>query len=174
MTPQRQGFHLRHGSGGRIGGRVRIERDPAFWTAIAAHPAVALMLRGVDPARVGALAARREFLPMATEHGGFLLQRRDDLGFAWELHTLFTPEGWGREAVVAGIEALGLLFGSNARLISTLEVKGNPRSRPWKGFGFAEAGEWAETPMGELRLWILTKTAWAESRAAKRRAQCLH
>lgn len=153
---------------------IRIERDPDFWAAIAAHPAVAAVLRGVDPGAVGVLAGRRDFLPIAAEHGGFLLQRRDDLGFAWELHTLFTPEGWGREAVVAGIEALGLMFGSNASLISTFEVKTNPRSRPWKGLGFSPAGDWARTPMGELRLWILTKSSWTESRAAKRRAQCLH
>jgi len=153
---------------------IRIERDPLFWTAVAAHPSVAPMLHGADPALIGALATRRVFLPIAAEHGGFLLQRRDDLGFAWELHTLFTPEGWGREAAVAGIEALGLMFGSNACLISTFEVKANPRSRPWKAFGFAPAGDWAPTPVGELRLWILTKAAWAESRAAKRRATCLH
>ncbi|MDB5483466.1 MAG: hypothetical protein JWO83_4519 [Caulobacteraceae bacterium] len=132
------------------------------------------MLQGVEPALIGALAARREFMPIAAEHGGFLLQRRDDLGFAWELHTLFTPEGWGREAIVAGIEALGLMFGSNAGLISTFEVKTNPRSRPWKGFGFAPAGDWTPTPVGELRLWILTKSTWGESRVAKRRAACLH
>ena len=153
---------------------IRIERDPLFWAGVAAHPSVTPMLQGVDPARIGALVARREFLPIAAEHGGFLLHRRDDLGFAWELHTLFTPEGWGREAVVAGIEALSLMFGSNASLISTFEVKANPRSRPWKAFGFAPAGDWASTPVGELRLWILTKAAWAESRAATRRATCLH
>jgi hypothetical protein len=157
-------------------GRIRVERDPAFWTAIAAHPAVALQLRGMDPASVGALAVRRDFIPLAAEHGGFLLQRRDEaFGFAWELHTLFTPEGWGRAAVVAGVEALGLMFGGQACLISTLEVKSNPRSRPWKGFGFVPAGEdWTETEFGELRLWLLTKSAWLDSRTAKRRAQCLH
>ena len=153
---------------------IRIDRDPAFWTAVASHPSVAPMLQGADPALVGALASRPDFLPIAAEHGGFLLQRRDDLGFAWELHTLFTPEGWGREAVVAGIEALGLMFGSNACLISTFEVTANPRSRPWKGFGFTPAGEAVQTPLGELKLWILTKAAWSESRTAKRRAACLH
>lgn len=153
---------------------IRIERDPAFWTAIAEHPSVTPMLRGAAPAAIGALARRRDFLPLAAEHGGFLLQRRDELGFAWELHTLFTPEGWGREAVLAGVEGLALMFGSTCRLIWTLEVKANPRSRPWKGLGFVQAGDWAETPLGELRPWILTKSSWAESRAAKRRAQCLH
>jgi len=53
-------------------------------------------------------------------------------------------------------------------------VKANPRSRPWKSFGFQPAGAWTETAVGALRLWILTKAAWAESRAAKRRARCLH
>ena len=153
---------------------IRIERDPAFWTAVAEHPAVRSKLAGVSPAAIGSLASRREFLPIAAEHGGFLLQRRDELGFAWELHTLFTPQGWGREAVVAGIEALGLMFGADACLISTFEMKDNPHSRPWKGLGFAPAGDWRRTPVGELRLWILTKAAWAESRAAKRRATCLH
>ena len=154
---------------------IRIERDPAFWTAVASHPAVAPQLRGAEPASIGLLAGRRDFVPLAAEHGGFLLQRRDEaFGFAWELHTLFTPEGWGRETVIAGVEALGLMFGGQACLISTLEVRSNPRSRPWKGFGFAPAGDWAGTPVGELRLWILTKSAWGESRAAKRRATCLH
>lgn len=153
---------------------IRVERDPAFWTAVAAHPDLAGLLGGLDPERVGRLATRPEFLPLAAGHGGFLLQRRDELGFTWELHTLFTPGGRGREAVLAGVEALDLLFGSHACLISTCEVRANPRSRPWKGFGFQAAGGWAETPVGALRLWILTKAAWAESRAAKRRATCLH
>jgi hypothetical protein len=148
---------------------MRVERDPAFWTAVAAHPAVAPTLAGGDPAAVGALAARADILPLAAEHGGFLLQRRDELGFAWELHTLFTPEGRGREAVESGVEGLTLMFGAQACLITTLEVKGNPRSRPWRGFGFAPAGDWSASPVGEVRLWILTKAAWLESPAAQRR-----
>ena len=151
---------------------IRVERDPAFWTAVAGHPQVAPTLGGVDPAAIGALARHAAFVPLAAAHGGFLLQRRDELGFCWELHTLFTPEGWGREAVRAALAALELMFGSRASLITTLEVRANPRSRPWTRLGFAPAGAWTATEAGELRPWILTKTAWLDRRAIQRRGPC--
>ncbi len=153
---------------------LRIERDPAWWTAIAAHPRVAPFMGGIDPALVGALAARPEFIPLASANGGFLLHRRDEFGLVWELHTLFTPEGWGREAVTAGIEGLNLMFGANARVIVTLETQANPRSRPWRRFGFEPAGPYAATPMGEFRPWVLTQAAWVESRAAAARRRVLN
>lgn len=146
---------------------IRVERDPAFWTAVAAHPAVAPMLRGGSPDLIGALAARAGVLPLAAEHGGFLFVRADALGFTCELHTLFTPEGWGREALTAGIEALGAVWACGFCLITTFEARDNPRSRPPKTFGFARAGDWRETPFGELRPWALTRVAWDASPARR-------
>jgi hypothetical protein len=154
---------------------IRIERDPAFWSAIAGHPEVSRRLGGIDPAMVARLASAPGFVPLASTHGGFLFQRRDELGFAFELHTLFTPEGWGREVFTAGTEALILMFGSPCQLITTLELKRNDKSRPPRTFGFEPAGEFSETPFGEARLWVLTRTAWQASPAAQRKAKtCLH
>jgi hypothetical protein len=164
MIPLRQGY----------GGRVRIERDPAFWTAVAAHPALRVMMGDADPALIGALAGRENVLPLASDHGGYLFIRQDALGFVAELHSLFTPEGWGREALIAGIEALGAVWLLGFQTVVTLEMRDNPRSRPPKSFGFVQAGDWREGPFGAARQWILTRAAWEASPTAKRRAKCLH
>ncbi len=155
--------------------RIRVERDPAFWTAVAGHPALSGMIGHVNPAVIGALAVRPHVLPLAARHGGFLFIRQDHLGMVCELHTLFTPEGWGREAWAAGIEALGAVWLLNYQLITTLEMRANARSQPPRSFGFQRAGDWRETPHGEARTWILTRDGWNASPAAKRRrARCLH
>ncbi len=148
---------------------IRVERDPAFWTGVAGHPALAGALMGISPEAVGAIAGRTEVLPIAARHGGFLFARSDPLGFIAELHTLFTPEGWGREALMAGKEAIGLVWLSGFSLVTTFEVETNPNSRPPKTFGFTRAGDWRETPFGNLRLWTLSRAAWAASPAAQRR-----
>ena len=152
---------------------LRIERDPAFWTNVARHPAVRGALLGLAPERIGALAGRADMLPLAAEHGGFLFARADAMGFVAELHTLFTPEGWGREVMLAGVEAVNALWLAGYQLLTTFEMKDNPRSRPPRTFGFARAGDWRATPIGEARLWVLTRAAWIDSPAAKRRARCL-
>ena len=153
---------------------IRIERDPAFWSEVARHPALRSMLGEADPEMIGALALREGVLPLAAEHGGFLFIRQDMLGFVCELHTLFTPEGWGREVLTAGIEALGAIWLLGFSTIVTLEMRQNPRSQPPRSFGFVQAGDWREAMIGEARMWILTKAAWEASPAAKRRAKCLH
>ena len=151
---------------------IRIERDPAFWTRIAAHPEVAPLLMGLPAETVGALATRRDMLPIAGIHGGFMFGRLDALGFVCELHTLFTPEGWGREAMVAGVQALGVVWALGYQAILTFETSTNPKSRPPRTFGFVQAAEWRVTPLGELRLWTLTRSGWDASPI--RRLKCLH
>ncbi|MHB8529189.1 MAG: hypothetical protein ACYC8V_06720 [Caulobacteraceae bacterium] len=147
---------------------IRIERDPAWWSTIAAHPAVAGAIHGLTPAAIGELATRPGMIPMAAEHGGFLFAAMDGFGFIAELHTLFTPEGWGREAMEAGREALQLLFSGPCQAVATYEVEANRRSRPPVSFGFTRAGEFRETAFGSLRLWILTRGAWEASPAHER------
>ncbi len=139
---------------------VRVERDPVWWTAIASHPALAGALHGVSAETIGQIAAMPSMLPLAAEHGGFMFGAMDGFGFVRELHTLFTPEGWGREAITAGVEALEILFGGPCQAVVTYEVAENHRSRPPKRFGFVVAGEFAETSFGSLRLWMLTRLAW--------------
>ncbi|HEV7159023.1 MAG TPA: hypothetical protein VGN38_11760 [Caulobacteraceae bacterium] len=143
---------------------IRIERDPAFWSGIAGHPAVRERLFGIAPERIGAFAVGPGVIPLAAEHGGYLFARRDELGLHCELHSLFTPEGWGREVVRAGLLALGFVFGeAGFTLITTLEVAGNPRSKPPARVGFIPCGDFFERPLGSFRLWALTKAAWQAS-----------
>jgi hypothetical protein len=153
---------------------IRIERDPAWWAAVAGHPALRAMMGGADPALIGALAGREGVLPLAAAHGGFLFIRQDALGLVAELHTLFTPEGWGREAFAAGVEALGAVWLLGFQAVVTLEMRDNPRGRPPRSFGFARCGDWRAVPTGEGRLWMLTTSAWETSPAARRRATCPH
>jgi hypothetical protein len=153
---------------------IRIERDPGFWTRVASDPAVAVALGGMAPEAVGAWAQRAEVLPLASEHGGFLLTRLDPLGMVAELHTLFTPEGWGREVVLAGIEAIGAVWTCGFQTIVTLEMRANPRSRPARTFGFQRCGDWKASPWGDARQWLVTRESWNASAAAQRRVRVLN
>jgi hypothetical protein len=149
---------------------IRVERDVGWWAAVASHPAVRETLGGMDPLKLAKVAAAPDVLPLASEHGGFLFVKLDPLGFVAELHTLFTPEGWGREALTAGIEAINAIWVCGYQAITTFEVRANARSRPPVSFGFAQAGEWKDSPIGEIRLWVLTAAAWAASPGMKRRS----
>jgi hypothetical protein len=152
---------------------VRIERDGAWWARVAAHEAVAAHI-GVSPAEVALFACDQRVVPLAAEHGGFLFRNLDGLGFVFELHTLFTPEGWGREVAAASHEAFRLMFGGRTSAIVTHEQRDWWRSVPPKSHGWTLAGDWRETPVGELRMWILTLSAWAASPAVKRSARRCH
>lgn len=146
---------------------IRIERDPAWWSEIAAHPALEGLVMGLTPAEIGRAALRPTLLPLASENGGFFFGRMDGPGLVLELHTLFRPAGWGREAAAAGREALTWVF-REAQVVVTHEVAANPLSRPPRSFGFALAGDWRETNLGALRAWVLTKAGWEASPAGRR------
>jgi hypothetical protein len=143
---------------------IREDRDPAFWTSVLAHPALEHMRHGQDPSII-TLALDRA-LCLRAEHGGFLFFPADSFGLTLELHTLFTPEGWGREALEALREAIDLVFG-RADLVITHETP-HPQSRPPKTFRFAPMGEFRTTPHGRYRLWSLTRDAWLGSPARRR------
>ena len=150
---------------------LRVERDPAFWAEIASHPMVCEGLRGVPAEAIGRLALDERIIPLAAEHGGFLIQRLDPLGFVAELHTLFTPEGWGREAHDAGGRMAEAVFACGFRVIVTFETE-HPRSRPPRSSGFVPAGDWRESQVGRLRQWLLTEAAWQASPMFRRRERC--
>lgn len=149
---------------------IRIERDPAFWARIAGHPEVAphvTMGREVDwAASVGSDLVT----PLAAEHGGFLFVRLDGVGRVQELHTMFTPEGWGREVLMALKHAVERIFADGAQLITTYEVEGHWRSQPPKTFRFMPCGDFAPIPGGEFRIrtWCLPWAAWEASPARRR------
>lgn len=140
------------------------DRDPDFWVRIASHPSLAHLLGGQDPALIANLPAGA--VPLRAEHGGFIFLPADSFGRVYELHTLFTPEGWGREAFQAAREAFDLIF-DRADLVITHETA-HPQSRPPKTFRFVRLGEHQATPYGALRLWMLTRDAWLTSPARSR------
>jgi hypothetical protein len=153
---------------------IREERDPAFWTAVYEHPDVkphVCLGRAVD---LAPLLAHERVLPFRADHGGFLFVQLDGLGRVHELHTMFTPEGWGREALIAAKHAFAEVFARGGQIVTTYEVRGNPRSQPPLSFRFERAGEFARCDAleADLRSWVLTRNAW-EASPARRRMQCL-
>jgi hypothetical protein len=149
---------------------IREERDPAFWDAVARHPEVAPhVFLGTGPIKLAEIVAHPSVLPLASEHGGFIFCRLDSLGRVWELHTLYTPEGWGREVLGALKAAVSRVL-TEGQLITTYSVEGWWRSRPPKSFGFQQAGDYRAVPSigAALSTWVLTKAAWEQSPAHRR------
>ena len=140
------------------------DRDPAFWVRVASHPALAHTLGGYEPELIALLPERA--IALRAEHGGFIFLPADSFGRAYELHTLFTPEGWGREAFEAARQAFDLIF-ARADLVITHETD-HPQSRPPRTFRFVRIGDRQETAHGPVRLWMLTREAWMSSPARSR------
>ena len=150
---------------------IREERDPAFWSAIANHPMVrpAIIVSGELP-DMAKMVSDPKVWPLASEHGGFLFFQRDALAQVFELHTLYSPEGWGREVTDAAHQAFPLLFLRGAQIVFTVEVRTNQRSRPPLSHGWRAAGPFAFAAelAAEVRAWVLTQAAWEASPARRR------
>jgi hypothetical protein len=151
---------------------IRDERQAGFWIGISEHPQVKATTQ-LEPADWAAFLTRPDVRPYASSHGGHLFAAMDSLGRSWELHSLFTPEGWGREVNWALKEALKAL--GDWDVIVTHEVAGVWRSRPPLSYRFRPAGRFHGSWLGELRTWILTREAWESSPARARWSRrCLH
>lgn len=152
---------------------IRIERDRVWWQRIACHPEVYDAIGGA--AGVSSLlwaVGQPGVMPIADDHGGYVFA--EIRPGVLELHSLFTPEGWGREAMRAGNHALGFVFSRGAGCVITYEIEGNPRSRPPKRAGFASQGAWVEGALGQMRMWILTADAWGASPFSRGDSCLLH
>lgn len=144
---------------------IRVERDPAFWRGILAHPEVRHVMRGIDPAAaLDAILSNTTVIPVASEHGGYLFVQMDPLGRVYDLHAAYTPEGRGREANEALKAALDLV---QADVVIAFETD-DAQSRPPLSFGFRAAGLADETPLGLVRTWVLTREAWEASKVRAR------
>ena len=153
---------------------IREDRDLAFWTAVYEHPKIKPHVSLGQDINLADLLANEWVLPLRAEHGGFFFVRLDGLGRVYELHTLFTPEGWGREVLLALKAAVEHVFQAGAQVITTYDVEGYWRSKPPKTFRFEPAGDFAATELGpRLRSWVLTRNAWEASPARQRMASCL-
>lgn len=146
---------------------IREERNAAFWERIASHPACAVSLMGIEPQHFAAEAVVEPLLPLASEHGGFVFVPRDAYSRVVELHTLYTPEGWGREAALAGKLALQVVF-ERFDLVITFERTDDWRTRPPKSFGFRPCGEPFEFGGVQWRTWSVSREAWRLSPAYQR------
>ena len=146
---------------------IREERSPAWWQAIADHPEVARHVGGT-PGALSAMVQSNAVLPLAADNGGFLFVQLDALGRVYELHTLFLPKAWGSEVVQAAHEAFQVVFAS-AQVVTTFEQEAWWRSRPPRSHGWKEAGDFAPSPIGPLKTWVLTLDAWRSSPAVRRR-----
>jgi hypothetical protein len=144
---------------------IREERDPDFWRGVADHPQVSHIKFGL-PFDIGQLVEHDSVTPLASENGGFLFCRLDGLGRVFELHTLFKPEGWGREVSGAAKEAFAAMFAKGARVITTYEVEG--WTAPPLSFGWRAVGGFDASDFGQVRTWVLTLDAWETSPARRR------
>lgn len=149
---------------------ICINRDPAFWDAVASHPEVAPhMLFDIERSFEDILSLQ-SVTPIGSRHGGFIVVRLDHPGRVYEVHTLFTPAGWGKEVATAAREALTFMFSAGgADLLTTLEVEGNWRSAPPRSFGWTECGDFKPFALGRAaKLWSITSKAWFGSPVRKR------
>jgi hypothetical protein len=149
---------------------IREDRDLSFWREVSEHPAVKPHVSLGKAFDIAPMVQSPKVTPLRAENGGFLFVRLDGLGRVYELHTMFKPEGWGREVLLALKAAVAEMFHRGAHLITTYEVEGNWRSQPPKTFRFEPAGEFAHSDEfnASFRTWLLTKSAWEGSPAAKR------
>jgi hypothetical protein len=145
---------------------IREERDPAFWEAVAACPEVARAAVLEAAHSLADIVAHPWVTPLAATHGGYLFCRLDGVGHVWELHSMFTARGHGREAMFAAVAAFDRMFAGPMQVLTTYEVAVNPRSRPPARFGFVPAGGF-QGPHG-LKSWVLTRDAWMRSPGRER------
>lgn len=144
---------------------IRLERSPEFWRDLIDHPAVSHVKMG-QPFAVEEIVGLEGVTPLATDHGGFLFIRLDGLSRVFELHTMFKPEGRGRDLTTAAKEAFSRMFDGGARIITTYEVEG--WTAPPLSFGWRSVGAFEPTDHGPIRTWVLTLEAWESSPAHRR------
>lgn len=146
------------------------ERDLAFWQMIADHPEVKRRVSLGKDLQLDLVVMHPSVKPLASENGGFLFCRLDGLGRVYELHTMYTPAGWGREVAEASREAFNRVFNEGAQIVVTYEVKDWWRSRPPLSHGWKKAGEFlfSESLATEVRSWVLTRDAWVQSPVGRR------
>lgn len=139
-------------------------RDASWWEGIAAHPQVAPhVFMGLPAVSLAPLVEPVASYPMASINGGLIFAPLDNLGFVYELHTLYKPEGWGREVHAHAKECFREMM-EGASIIVTHEQEGSAHTRPPLSFGWRTSSGFREVGLPKrLRMWVLTKEAWQSS-----------
>ena len=150
-----------------------INRDASFWDAVAQHPEVApFVFMGREAGSLAGLVENEGCLPLASESGGLLFVKMDLVGLVRELHTMYRPEGWGREVAENAPLFMNEAF-NHCSLITTHEQEGRWRTRPPRSHGWKPAGGYMDCGFDyKLRLWILPQEAWLASAVGRRFNTC--
>lgn len=137
---------------------IEPNRDVEFWEDVANHPAVSPhVFMGLDPVSLAPLILMDRCVPLASENGGLIFAPLDPHGMIYELHTLYRPEGWGREVAGFAKHCFDQMFLA-ASLIVTHEQEGSKHTRPPLSYGWKSCGEYCYTELPKrLRLWSLTR-----------------
>lgn len=146
-----------------------INRSPEFWDGVAFHEEVApFVFMGGEKQSLYSLVDDVRNVPFASENGGVLFVKTDHLGSIYEMHTMFTPAGWGREVAVTGAQALHNIF-ETAVMVFTYEQEGHWRSRPPKAHRWKSSGEFVDHGFSKrLKMWYLTRDDWLSSPVGKK------
>ena len=115
------------------------QADPAHLNAVFNDPDVLpyVVFDGIERIDLTKLMSSDANIALATEHGGFIFVPQQPA--IYHLHTAFRPEGRGRHAYRAAIEAAEWMFTRTDCLeILTVTPDDNPRARPFSGMGFVE------------------------------------
>lgn len=149
-----------------------IERDYLFWDSVASHEAVAPhIFMGTEPFSLKEMVQRTTTLPLRSEHGGVLLVGLDGFGLVREMHTMYTPEGWGREVARNGKLFMVEAF-RTTEVLFTHEQEDNWRSRPPKSHGWVSVGDLKSVGLSKrLRLWMLTRDNFYSSPVGRKLCQ---
>lgn len=144
---------------------LEVNRSIDFWTKIVEHPSVGASLGMTTQEFINCVTHPR-VTPLASENGGYLVI---DLGIGLiaEFHAVFTELGWGREVFNTGCELVERVF-KDHDILTTYEIAENRNSRPPLSFGFKSENRWINTFNGDLKLWYLTKSRWADSPVYRR------
>lgn len=147
---------------------ITLDASPEFWRGVVSHPEVKPFVTLGHDVDIGPFVSDPRVTCLRSMHGGYLFLNLDGLGRVFDLHAMFTPAGWGREASSTLKAALTRMFAWGAQVITSLEPIQNPHSRPPLSFGFRPAGDFALTSGLYLRSWVLTRAAWEQSPAHRR------
>jgi len=136
--------------------------DATFLNGVANHPEVRPWLGtdGESFADLGVLLALPGAFALQNEHGGFVFTPTNEEG-GYEFHTQFLPEGRGRKALAASLEAERMMFENfGARVLHTYVPHDNAAA-----FGLVRIAGFTRTHEDEANsYWALTRADWQARR----------
>lgn len=136
-------------------------RDPAFWVEIAASPSSSNTAFSADTSFEWVASPR--VMPFACRSGGHAFMQLDPFFRVWDMHSLFTIEGWASDAFELAVYALDVL--PSWQVVTTYSADQGTEGL-LSLLGFAPAGEYAPVPDGGFwQSWVLTREAYARSNA---------